>query len=281
MEAVYFYLSPSMITFPNAKINLGLFITEKLPNGFHNIESCLYPVAWHDVLEFVPAQKSGFSSSGIQIPQGGKEDENLVIKAYKLLKRDFNLPELKVHLHKLIPIGAGLGGGSSDASFMLKMLNQEFQLFLESSILEDYAAQLGSDCPFFIQNKAALVSGTGTTMQHFDFNLQGLWGVLVKPNVHVSTKEAYAGVSPKPCRIDLKTLLLSKDFKLWRKELVNDFEASIFANHPGLESIKTRLYNHGAAYASMSGSGSTLFGLFLEEPQALSFQNSTVKILQF
>lgn len=268
-----------MISFPNAKINLGLSITGKLANGYHSIESCLFPIPWCDVLEFVPGKKISFSSSGIQIP--GDDKDNLVLKAYKLLRKDFGLPELNIHLHKIIPMGAGLGGGSSDASFMLKMLSNEFQLFLDDSVLEEYAAQLGSDCPFFIQNKPAIATGTGTDLTNLALDLKGYWLALIKPNVHISTQEAYAKVTPKPTTVDLKELLLSKDFAKWRTELVNDFEASIFPNHPLLAEIKEDFYKNGAVYAAMSGSGSTLFGLFENEPNITGdLMNNELKILQ-
>ncbi|MFT6054431.1 MAG: 4-diphosphocytidyl-2-C-methyl-D-erythritol kinase [Roseivirga sp.] len=257
-----------MVSFPNAKINLGLFITDRLPNGYHTIESCLFPIPWSDVLEFVPSKKLEFNSSGIAIP--GNEKDNLVLKAYKLLRKDFAMPDLSIHLHKIIPMGAGLGGGSSDASSMLKMINNEFQLFLEESILEDYALQLGSDCPFFIQNKPAIATGTGTDLTTIDFSLKGHWLVLIKPNIHVSTQEAYAGVTPKASTIDLEELIRTKDFDRWKEELTNDFETSIFPKHAILQELKSSLYESGAVYAAMSGSGSTIFGLFEQEPQMTS-----------
>jgi 4-diphosphocytidyl-2-C-methyl-D-erythritol kinase len=258
-----------MVSFPNAKINLGLFITDRLPNGYHAIQSCLFPIPWCDVLEFIPSKQLQFASSGIAIP--GNEKDNLVLKAYKLLRKDFSLPDLSVHLHKIIPMGAGLGGGSSDAAFMLKMLNHEFQLFLDDSILEDYAAHLGSDCPFFIQNEPTIATGTGTDLKTINFELNGYWIVLIKPDVHISTQEAYAGVSPKPSEVELEELILSKDFSRWRTELVNDFEASIFPKHPILAELKAKFYESGAVYAAMSGSGSTIFGIFENEPNLSGF----------
>ena len=268
-----------MISFPNAKINLGLSITGKLHTGYHSIESGLYPIPWCDVLEFVPGKKISFSSSGISIL--GDDKDNLVSKAYKLFRKDFALPELNIHLHKIIPMGAGLGGGSADASFMLKMLSNEFQLFLDDSVLEEYAAELGSDCPFFIQNKPAIATGTGTDIATIDLDLTGLWLVLIKPDIHISTQEAYANVSSKPSSVDLKTLLEGKNFEAWRNELVNDFEASIFTNHPQLAEIKEEFYKSGAVYAAMSGSGSAMFGLFDQKPSDLNgaLKDST-KVLQ-
>lgn len=251
-----------MLSFPNAKINLGLQITGKLPNGFHTINSGLYPIPWCDALEFVEAKKTSFQSTGIPIPSA--EKNNLVLKAYRLLKKDMPLPELSIHLHKVIPMGAGLGGGSADAAFILKALNEHYQLFLDDSILEDYAAQLGSDCPFFIGNKPAVATGTGTELSPLDLSLQGMHLVVINPGIHISTQTAYAGVSPKPAKTNLTELLLSKDFGRWREELVNDFEASLFSKHEVLEDLKSELYASGAQYASMSGSGSTMFGIFSE-----------------
>lgn len=251
-----------MLSFPNAKINLGLQITGKLPNGFHTINSCLYPIPWCDALEFVEAKKTSFLSSGIPIP--GSPKNNLVLKAHKLLKRDMPIPELSIHLHKAIPMGAGLGGGSADAAFILKNLNSHYQFFLDDSIMEDYAAELGSDCPFFIQNIPALATGTGTDLTPLPLSLKGLHIVVINPGIHISTQEAYAGVTPKSADVDLSEVLLSKDFDRWKKELVNDFESPLFKKHTVLQDLKQELYESGALYASMSGSGSTLFGIFSE-----------------
>lgn len=251
-----------MLSFPNAKINLGLQITGKLPSGFHTINSCLYPIPWCDALEFVEAKKTSFQSTGIPIP--GAEKNNLVLKAYRLLKKDMTLPELAIHLHKVIPMGAGLGGGSADAAFILKALNDHYQLFLDDSLLEDYAAQLGSDCPFFIQNQPALATGTGTELTPLNLSLEGLYLVVINPGIHISTQTAYAGVSPKSSKTDLPELLLSKNFDRWKKELINDFESSLFDKYPTLKNLKSELYDMGALYASMSGSGSTMFGIFSE-----------------
>ncbi len=258
-----------MLVFPNAKINLGLQITEKLSNGYHAINTCFYPIPLKDALEFVPSQnKSTFTSSGSSIPSDGKD--NLVLRAYKLLKKDFQLPEIDIHLFKNIPIGAGLGGGSSDAAFMLQALNQHFQLFLDDSFLETYAEQLGSDCPFFIYNEPAFATGTGTELEPFELSLKGMHLLLIHPGIHISTQAAYAGVTPKPSTFDLKELVQSKDFNLWKDLLVNDFEESVFKSEPLLVEIKNELYNHGACYAAMSGSGSSIFGLFEQQPSDIS-----------
>ncbi len=268
-----------MITFPNAKINLGLQITEKLANGYHAINSCLYPIPWSDILEVVPAKKTSFAATGIEIP--GKSEDDIILKAYRLLKKDYQLPELAIHLHKLIPIGAGLGGGSADAAFMLKHLNNEFQLFLDDEILEGYAEELGSDCPFFIRNQPAIVTGTGTKLEPLDLNLSGLYLVMINPGIHVSTKQAYDGVSPTPADVDIKELLLSRDFKGWQKDLINDFEKSVFVKFPELGAIKQSLYKHGAAYAAMTGSGSNIFGLFESKPSGFEADLSHCSVKEF
>ena len=256
-----------MISFPNAKINLGLQITDKLPNGYHAINTCFYPIPITDALEAIPAKKTSFTSTGIDIPGNGKD--NLVLKAYRLLKKDYQLPELDIHLLKKIPLGAGLGGGSSDAAFMLKMLSDEYQLFLDDSILEYYASALGSDCPFFIQNTPAIGTGTGTDLEHIELDLKGHYLQIINPGIHVSTQSAYAGVTPKPAGYDLEELLLYGNFNHWKASLVNDFEESVFALHPELAEIKSSLYTSGAVYAAMSGSGSTIFGIFKSKPQPL------------
>lgn len=261
-----------MICFPNAKINLGLQITEKLPNGYHAINSCFYPIPVHDVLEFVEAKKTSFSSSGIAIP--GDSKQNLVLKAYQLLKKDFQLPPIEIHLLKQIPIGAGLGGGSADGAFMLSALNEYFQLYLDDSFLVTYAEQLGSDCPFFIANTPAIATGTGTDLEPIALDLSSYWMVLINPGIHISTKEAYAGVTPKTSGVDLESLVSSKDLDAWKEQLTNDFEESIFQIAPEIAEIKSMLYKEGARYASMTGSGSSVFGIFDEKPQQLDTQLS-------
>ena len=269
-----------MIVFPNAKINLGLQVTEKLPNGYHAINTCFYPVPWCDLLEIVPAQKTTFDTSGIKIP--GNPKENLCVKAYQLLKKDFQLPEVSIYLHKLIPMGAGLGGGSADAAFMLKLISEEFKLFLDDPVLEMYAAQLGSDCPFFIQNNPSFATGTGTDLSPISLNLKGCHLLLVYPNLHISTQEAYAGILPSPAKVDLKKLVVSKDFSNWKEALTNDFETSVFPKYPLLESIKDQLYKMGALYASMSGSGATMFGLFTSQHEIdpTPFKNFQWKLIK-
>ena len=254
-----------MIVFPNAKINLGLQVTGKLTKGYHTIQSVLYPIPLYDALEFIPIKKKTvFQSSGLDIPKDGKD--NLVLQAYQLLKKDFQLPEISIFLHKNIPMGAGLGGGSSDAAFMLRALNDYFELFLADSFLESYAEQLGSDCPFFISNTPALATGTGTELSEINVDLQGFYLLLVNPGVHISTQEAYAKINPQPPQYDISDLVVNHSPEFWKARLQNDFEQSIFEKYPLLHQLKESFYEQGAVYSSMSGSGSTIFGLFKEKP---------------
>jgi len=257
-----------MVCFPNAKINIGLQITEKRPDGFHNLNSCFYPVGWSDVLEIIPAQTFGFSSSGLAIP--GHTASNLCVKAYDLLKRDFDLPPVQMHLLKIVPIGAGMGGGSADAAFALKLLNDFFWLKLPTSSLENHARTLGSDCAFFVQNKPQLCHEKGDQFANVDLSLKDKFIVLVYPNLHISTAEAYAGVRPQKPEIDLQKAL-KMPLLAWRAVIKNDFENHLFAKYPVLTQIKNDLYAAGAAYASMTGSGSTLFGIFESAPDLKNF----------
>lgn len=254
-----------MILFPPAKINLGLRIVRKRADGYHDLETGLVPVPWRDALEVIESDTFSFQTSGLPIP--GEPPSNLCVRAYRLLQHDFDLPPVAVHLHKIIPMGAGLGGGSSDAASMLVLLNDLFELALSPSVLEDYAAQLGSDCPFFIAPRPRLASGTGTTLKDLPLDLSGKHLVVVYPNVSVTTAEAYARVVPQQPDSELRDLL-TQPIETWKDRVVNDFEASVFQQHPALADIKEQLYRAGAAYASLSGSGSALYGLF-DEPTDL------------
>lgn len=271
-----------MISYPNAKINLGLNILRKREDGFHEIESVFYPVPWNDILEIVPETAGNgqvtFTSSGIGIPSNG--GENLCEQVYQLLNTKFELPSVKIHLHKQIPIGAGLGGGSADAAQTTLMLNEMFSLELTFGQLESVVAQVGSDCPFFIQNRPAYVTGRGEVLEHFDLDLSGSWMVLVNPNIHIGTAEAYAGISPNLPEFSLKKEL-KKEVLQWKNRVKNDFETSIFMNYPEVEDVKSTLYDKGAEYAAMTGSGSTTFGLFSTKPVGLNFPDGFLtKIIQ-
>jgi 4-diphosphocytidyl-2-C-methyl-D-erythritol kinase len=254
-----------MVFFPNAKINIGLNIVSKRTDAYHNIETIFFPVRLADVLEFLPSNiKSGeipyeISFSGLDLDRD--IDNNLCIKAYRLLANHFTLPSIKIHLHKIIPIGAGLGGGSSDAAFMIKYLNEAFKLNLSTVKMEEFATALGSDCAFFIQNKPVFATGRGNEFTAIDLNLEGHYLVLVYPNIHVSTFEAYSNVIPKKPEISMPSLV-HLPIEQWKNSIFNDFEKSVFARYPEIEKIKKKLYDEGALYASMSGSGSTVYAIF-------------------
>ena len=251
-----------MLSFPNAKINLGLNIVSKRPDGYHNIESCFYPIPWCDVLEIIPSDELLFTSSGLAIP--GAEDSNLCLRAFHLLKDAYDIPNVHIHLHKVIPMGAGLGGGSSDGAFTLKMLNDLFDLGMDVPTLQKLAGQLGSDCPFFIENKPVIATGTGTIFQDTELNLSGKHIAIRHPHVHVSTEKAYSLVQPATPTHSIEHTL-KKPMTQWKNVLQNDFEPSVFAQFPEIRNVKNQLYTAGATYVAMSGSGSAVFGLFEQE----------------
>lgn len=249
-----------MISFPPCKINLGLNVISKRADGYHNIETCFYPIPWTDILEIVISDNLEFSQSGLAIP--GNVNENLCLRAYHILKKNFNLKPVKIHLHKVIPTGAGLGGGSSDAAHALRLLNLIFNLGLTSTQLKSYAAQLGSDCAFFIENKPMMGKERGEILSDVALSLKGKFIVLVKPEVHVSTAEAYAGINPQQADHAVEEVVSRIELSKWRSVLKNDFEDSVFRKHGIIQEIKATLYDQGALYASMSGSGSSVFGIF-------------------
>ncbi|MDQ6477725.1 4-(cytidine 5'-diphospho)-2-C-methyl-D-erythritol kinase [Dyadobacter sp. LHD-138] len=251
-----------MLVFPNAKINIGLNIVEKRPDGFHNIESCFYPVGWSDALEITVAENFEFHTDGIAIP--GSSSDNLCTKAYQMLAADYILPNVNIHLLKAVPIGAGLGGGSADAAFTITALNKLFSLGISLEKQQDYARRLGSDCAFFIDNKPVYCFDKGDRFEKMDLTLAGKWVVLVNPGLHISTVEAYAGIKPEKSTTDLRETL-KQPIENWKAFVKNDFENSLFPKFPVLAGIKEILYKQGAAYAAMSGSGSTLFGIFEAE----------------
>lgn len=249
-----------MIVYPNAKINIGLNIVERRPDGYHNLETVFYPVNITDALEVKTSDASSrLSLEGI--PVEGSVDDNLVMRAYMLLAADFDLPAVDVNLVKNIPTGAGLGGGSSDAAFMLKSLNQLFSLGLSAQTLEDYAVRLGADCAFFVHDKPVFATGIGNIFHDIQLDLSSECIVLVKPNVFVSTRDAYAMVKPLRPSVPLPQLL-TLPIEQWEGRVVNDFERSVFPKFPEIARVKQRLYDLGAQYASMSGSGSSVFGIF-------------------
>lgn len=252
-----------MITFPNAKINLGLNITEKRPDGYHNLETIFYPIPLEDALEACPRKEGpgcySLSQSGLSIE--GDAENNLVVKAYKLLDETYHLPPVDIYLHKHIPSGAGLGGGSADAAFMLKLLNRMYRLNLTDDQLEAYAARLGADCAFFVRNQPTYAEGIGNIFSPVELSLAGWQLLLVKPNIFVSTRDAFARIRPRHPERNLRDLI-NQPVESWKDYMINDFEESVFPQFPAIGDIKTELYHLGAVYASMSGSGSSVYGLF-------------------
>ncbi len=250
-----------MIAFPNAKINLGLNIIEKRADGFHNLETLFYPINLCDALEIIaaPDEPTVFNSTGIDIP--GDSEKNLCLKAYHLLKNDFDLKNVKIHLHKVIPMGAGLGGGSSDAAQTLVLLNEIFNLELSQDQLINYARKLGADCAFFILNKPVFATARGDIFNEIDLKLNGYQVIIVKPENHVNTAEAYTNVNISSANNSLMSEI-QKPISKWKEIIKNDFEVTIFKKYPEIKVIKNTLYQNGAVYASMSGSGSAVYGLF-------------------
>ncbi len=269
-----------MIIFPNAKINIGLNVINRRPDGYHDLETVFYPIKINDALEIIKADKLSFESTGLEIP--GRVEDNLCIKGYHLLKKDFDLPPVKIHLHKHIPIGAGLGGGSADAAFFIRLVDQTFNLGLTDDRMIAYARQLGSDCAFFIKNEPVFAFDRGDEFEPIKLNLSNYKIVLVMPPVHVSTSEAYSGVKPALVKHSLMELIYRPVVE-WKNYIKNDFEDSVFKNHPEIRGIKAALYEAGAIYASMSGSGASVFGIFDKTPdmEVLRKENEVFVDLRF
>jgi 4-diphosphocytidyl-2-C-methyl-D-erythritol kinase len=259
-----------MISFPHAKINLGLSIISKRTDGFHNIETIFYPLPILDVLEIVPSEKTEFFSSGL--PIAGVPDDNLVMLAYKLIKTKFpQIAPLEIYLHKSIPMGAGLGGGSSDAAGILHLINKLFNLQISRQKLNDYALELGSDCPFFMQPAPCIAKGRGEILEPIALDLSAYSFVLVHPDIMIETAWAYSSIIPSLPKYDLKKSIL-QPIQNWVNTIQNDFELPVFEVYPGLQKIKEKLYTSGAVYAAMTGSGSTIFGIFKKSDQPVSFE---------
>ncbi|NVO20631.1 MAG: 4-(cytidine 5'-diphospho)-2-C-methyl-D-erythritol kinase [Bacteroidetes bacterium] len=261
-----------MIRFPNCKINLGLNILERLPDGYHGIATLFYPIGLSDILEINASsgKETRLTVSGIALP--GDPKDNLCFRAWNILHEECGIPAVEMHLHKLIPAGAGLGGGSSDAAQTLMILNELFLLGLGHEKLALRATQLGMDCTFFLLNKPAIGEGRGEILNPFAKVLTGKFIVLVKPEVHVSTAEAYAGVVPFKSHIHIGDVL-NTPIEAWKDQLENDFEKSVFQKFPDIGRIKEELYSNGAVYASMSGSGSAVYGIFNEKVNLSSLFN--------
>ncbi len=254
-----------MIVYPNCKINLGLHILQKRADGFHDLQTVFYPVALQDGLEVI----QNAAGTDVEVTTSGlaidvQPHDNICYKAYQLLKKDFpRLPAVKIHLHKVIPSGAGLGGGSADAAFTLILLNKKFGLGLSEEQLIAYALQLGSDCPFFIINEPCFATGRGEELEKIHLDLSAYQMVLVNPKIHINTGWAFSRITPNPQRESLKNII-SLPVQQWKEQLTNDFEEAVFSQYPEIKKIKEQLYQQGAVYASMSGSGSTVYGLFLK-----------------
>jgi 4-diphosphocytidyl-2-C-methyl-D-erythritol kinase len=252
-----------MLLFPNAKINLGLRVIEKRADGFHSIETVFIPVDLCDCLEFIEtsAQASSIEITGTYIE--GSPDDNLVLKAWQFMHRDYGIPSVSIHLHKIIPTGAGLGGGSADAAFMLKGLNEYFSCGCSHTELEAYASKIGSDCAFFIRNKPAMGTGRGEILKDVRIPLENYEVLLINPGIHIDTREAYAGISLQKPEISLNELILLP-VKSWQKAITNDFEKHVFSRYPLISELKNSLIKMDAVYSSMTGSGSTVYGIFPE-----------------
>ena len=253
-----------MITFPNAKINLGLNIVEKRPDGYHNLETIFYPINLQDALE-VTRRENNDKEYTLHIsgsPLEGEPEDNLVVKAYKLLKKDYpGLLPVDIHMYKHIPAGAGLGGGSSDAACMIKLLNDKFSLGLSTERMEEYAVKLGADCSFFIRNKPVFATGIGNLFEPVELSLKGYHIILIKPDIFVSTRDAFAEIKPVRPAVSLKEIV-KQPMEAWKNSMKNDFEDSVFKKFPEIAAIKDELYDLGAVYAAMSGSGSSVYGIF-------------------
>ncbi|MCM1292865.1 MAG: 4-(cytidine 5'-diphospho)-2-C-methyl-D-erythritol kinase [Bacteroides sp.] len=274
-----------MVVFPNAKINIGLNIVAKRSDGYHDIESVMVPVMWRDILEITPSETDQTTLVVTGRAIYCTPEQNIVMRAYNALKQLVDIPAVDIHLRKVIPDGAGLGGGSADASFTLMVLNDLFQLGFTKEALAQVASGIGADCPFFIYNSPMLATGTGTTLKPFDMSsLRDRSIVIVKPGIYVSTREAYAGTKPNRPTHELTTSL-SEDISTWKDTVVNDFEASFSNKYKTFSAIKNKLYNSDALYASMSGSGSAMYGIFdndrMAEEAAKYFKDMAVYIGRF
>lgn len=253
-----------MILFPPAKINLGLKVLKKRSDGYHEIETCMLAIPITDVLEIVPSREFIFKQTGIEVD--GDQESNLCVKAFRLFQDRYKIPNAYIHLRKQLPMGAGLGGGSADASFVLRGLNSVFDSGLSDDQLREMAAELGSDCPFFISDSAQIGKGRGEVLTDFNLSLSGYYLKIINPGIHVSTKEAFAGIIFSE-DVNSVESVLKRPIEEWKELLKNDFERSIFKLYPLIGDLKAQLYAEEAVYASMSGSGSTVYGIFEEKPE--------------
>lgn len=269
-----------MIDFPCAKINLGLNITEKRADGYHNLETVFFPIPICDALEIKTMDERFPSNVACDLKVTGNnvccnENDNLIVKAYNIIAADFDIPRVHAHLYKNIPSEAGLGGGSSDAAYMIRLLDQRFRINIGNAEMEKYAARLGADCPFFITAEPSYAEGIGEILSPVnitDNNLEGYSLVVVKPQIAVSTKEAFSNITPRKPLMCCREIV-AQPIETWKDALCNDFEESVFGIYPQLNDIKNRIYTLGAAYAQMSGSGSSLFGIFKSDVEEQSIKN--------
>lgn len=269
-----------MIDFPCAKINLGLNITEKRADGYHNLETVFFPIPICDALEIKTMDERFPSNVACDLKVTGNnvccnENDNLIVKAYNIIAADFDIPRVHAHLYKNIPSEAGLGGGSSDAAYMIRLLDQRFRINIGNAEMEKYAARLGADCPFFITAEPSYAEGIGEILSPVnitDNNLEGYCLVVVKPQIAVSTKEAFSSITPRKPLMCCREIV-AQPIETWKDALCNDFEESVFGIYPQLNDIKNRIYTLGAAYAQMSGSGSSLFGIFKSDVDEQSIKN--------
>ena len=256
-----------MILYPNAKVNIGLNVLFKRSDGFHELETLMHPVGLTDILTINKSgnkqKKINFATTGIHID--GNHNDNIIYKACELIGSNYNLPSLDIHLHKTIPFGAGLGGGSADGAFTIKGINELCNLNMSINNMEKLAAELGSDCPFFIKNRPAITKGRGEIIKPYDIDLKQYRFVIVVPPMPINTKKAYSLITPNTPKLNLFELL-KFDITKWRSTVVNDFEDSVFPQYPEIKNIKEELYKQGAVYASLSGSGSAVFGVFKDAP---------------
>ncbi len=268
-----------MISFPHAKINIGLSIISKRSDGYHNLETIFYPLPLKDALEIIPSEKLKFVQTGFKIP--GSETDNLVIKAYYLLKKNYpQIKPLEIHLHKAIPAGAGLGGGSSDAAEIVRLIDNLFDLHISTAVLNKYALELGSDCPFFIQHAPCFAEGRGEILKPVGLDLSDYSFLLVHPEIRIGTAWAYSIIQPSRPKYDLKESI-QQPIQIWVKIIQNDFEIPVFAKYPELLKIKENLYENGAVYAAMTGSGSAIFGIFEKAklPENFAVENASLTII--
>ena len=270
-----------MIAYPHAKINLGLNVVSKRDDGYHNLETVFYPVQWCDIMEILPGPQH---SKGIEVhftglPVAGKHADNLCVKAYELLRQNYSLRAVKLYLHKQIPMGAGLGGGSADAAFFVKKVNELFSLGISDDEMRELVMKLGADCAFFIEGKPVYAEERGDKFSPLEFSLKGYHVLVVYPGIHVATSTAFANIVPAAAPNNCRDIVTKRPLAEWKDLLTNDFEKTVFKAHPEIEAVKKKLYDAGAIYASMSGSGSAVYGIFNESPETSPFKDSKFRLL--